>query len=89
LAAYDITAHAARMMKRRGISEELVRSALSSPGQVLEVSAGRKVFQSRIRKSPGEREHVLRVFVDASHDPPKVITVYRTSKVSKYWREET
>lgn len=31
---------------------------------------------------------LLRVFVDVDRDPPQVVTVYRTSKVRKYWRTE-
>jgi len=30
--------------------------------------------------------YLLRVFVDIDREPPEVVTVYRTSKVRKYWR---
>jgi len=30
--------------------------------------------------------YLLRVFVDVDRVPPEVVTVYRTSKLPKYWR---
>jgi len=30
--------------------------------------------------------YLLHVFVDIDREPPEVVTVYRTSKVRKYWR---
>ncbi len=32
--------------------------------------------------------YLVRAFVDIDREPPEVVTVYRTSKISKYWREE-
>lgn len=31
----------------------------------------------------------MRVFVDVDREPAEVVTVYRTSKIAKYWRAET
>jgi hypothetical protein len=30
----------------------------------------------------------LRVIVAVDKDPPVIVTVYRTSKIAKYWRPE-
>jgi len=30
--------------------------------------------------------YLVRVFVDMDRHPAEIVTVYRTSKVSKYWR---
>ena len=32
--------------------------------------------------------YLLRVFVDTDREPPEVVTVYRTSKITKYWRAD-
>ena len=32
-----------------------------------------------------EKEYLVRVFVDIDRDPAEVVTVYRTSKIDKYW----
>jgi len=31
----------------------------------------------------------VRVFVDVDRRPAEVVTAYRTSKIGKYWREES
>jgi hypothetical protein len=73
-------------MERRGVDEEAVRQVLSSPGQRYTVRPGRDVLQSRT--SVSGNEYLIRVFVDIERDPAEVVTVYRTRKVSKYWRQE-
>jgi hypothetical protein len=32
--------------------------------------------------------YLVRAFVDIDRKPAEVVTAYRTSKISKYWREE-
>jgi len=32
------------------------------------------------------KTYLLRVFVNPNFEPVKVITIYKTSKISKYWR---
>lgn len=84
---YSITPHAAFEMQRRGIEESLVHQVLSSPEQREGVRPGRKVLQSRV--TIGGRLYLVRVFVDVDRNPAEVVTVYRTSKISKYWRNQT
>ncbi|HVO22038.1 MAG TPA: hypothetical protein VMW56_00255 [Candidatus Margulisiibacteriota bacterium] len=33
------------------------------------------------------KEYILRVLVDVDRSPAELVTVYRTSKASKYWQE--
>jgi len=73
-------------MKRRAIIEDIVRSVLRSPQQRVEVRAGRIVLQSKIAMPEGAGEYLVRVFVDIDRAPAEVVTVYRTSKIKKYWR---
>ena len=49
---------------------------------------GRVVLQSRITLGAPSREYLVRVFVDVDRRPADVITVYLTSKIAKYWKEE-
>jgi hypothetical protein len=73
-------------MARRQISEAEVAQVLSAPEQNEPVREGREVFQSRIEVGNPPKTYLLRVFVDVVGKPPQVVTVYRTSKISKYWR---
>jgi hypothetical protein len=73
-------------MVRRGIDIASVESTLERPQQIVPGHSGLTVYQRRI--PVGERIYLQRVVVDESVDPRKVITVYRTSRISKYWRTE-
>ena len=84
---YSISDHARFEMNRRGLAEEVVLSVLDAPEQRLQVRPGRIVLQSRISMGSPAKTYLIRVFVDLDTDPPEVVTVYRTSKVAKYWRQ--
>ena len=74
-------------MARRGIGKEIVQKILENPEQRVPMKKGRIVFQSRIPMKNPEKTYLVRVFVDIDRDPPEVITVYRTSRISKYFQE--
>jgi hypothetical protein len=71
-------------MQRRGIGREVVLQVMSGPEQTIDVRPGRVVMQSQMTQEG--RVYLVRVFVDTDRHPAEVVTVYRTSKVSKYWR---
>ena len=83
---YQLTDHAKAEMVRRQISETEVSQVLSAPEQSELVRTGRRIFQSLITQGEPPGIYLLRVFVDVDHKPPMVVTVYRTSKLGKYWR---
>lgn len=82
--SYIITDHARYQMKRRGISQAELHRVLVHPEQRLPVRKGRDVFQARVKM--GDKDYLLRVFVDVDRTPAEVVTAYRTSKIEKYWR---
>jgi hypothetical protein len=63
-----------------------VEHVLQNPQQIVAGSKGKKAYQSIIDFMTAKR-FLVRVIVADEHDPPVVITVYRTSKVHKYWRK--
>ena len=81
---YRLTEHAKEEMARRQISQENVANVLAAPEQIEAVRQGRSVYQSRIKTDKPPQTYLLRVFVDVDREPPEVVTVYRTSKVTKY-----
>jgi hypothetical protein len=85
---YRLTDHAKEEMARRQISKEDVAKVLAAPEQTEAIGEGREVYQSRIESGEPPKTYVLRVFVDIDREPPKVVTVYRTSKITKYWRAD-
>ncbi|MBC7264093.1 MAG: DUF4258 domain-containing protein [Chloroflexi bacterium] len=83
---YVLTNHARWEMERRGITEDEVDGVLTTPEQWWEIRSGRRVYQSRLTFGEPPKVYLVRVFVDVHHEPFEVVTVYRTSKVEKYWR---
>lgn len=75
--------HAERQLKERNIAPELVRETLENPEQIVTAGRNRKIAQ-RIYQRQG-REFLLRV-VFSEQGKPEIITMYWTSKVSKYRR---
>ncbi len=49
----------------------------------------RSVYQSRLTEHTHTKTYLLRVLVVVDRTPPEVVTVYGTSKVDKYWRDES
>lgn len=86
---YRVTNHARDEMVHRQITEEDVAKVLAAPEQTETVREGREVYQSRLQSGEPPKTYLLRVFVDIDSIPPEVVTIYRTSKVAKYWRTET
>jgi len=58
---------------------------MEEPQQVVPERQGRKAYQSQLR-FPDGRPFLLRAIVNDDVEPPVVVTVYRTSRISKYWR---
>ncbi len=83
---YRLTDHALLEMTRRQITEADVARVLSAPEQIEVVRSGRMVYQARLELGEPPKTYLLRVFVDVDRQPPEVVTVYRTSKIEKYWR---
>jgi len=82
---FKLSRHAGQEMERRGIPLELLESVLKNPQQVVPETGGKKAYQSQLDFGGG-RIFLLRAIVVDDVDPPLVVTVYRTKKISKYWR---
>jgi uncharacterized protein DUF4258 len=83
---FVFTDHALTEMARREISQEHVRHVLANPEQMEWIREARAVYQARYGAGESPKIYLLRVFVDIDSKPPHVVTVYRTSKIEKYWR---
>jgi hypothetical protein len=83
--SFRLSRHAVDEMARRSIPQHLVDDVLANPQQVIDMPDGKKAFQSQLDFGGG-RVLLLRVIVAVDVDPNLVVTVYRTSKISKCWR---
>jgi len=82
---FHLSAHARTELQRRGIPETLLAAVLAEPEQKVPGHGMIWCYQSRV--TIAEKPYLLRVMVDETRQPPLVVTVYRTSKIDKYWSQ--
>jgi hypothetical protein len=68
------------------VPEETIVRVATQPEQTGAVRPGREVRQSRFPFPPEGKTYLVRVIVDLDDAEDVVVTVYRTSKIAKYWR---
>jgi hypothetical protein len=78
---YDLTQHAREMLAERQIPTEWMERALANPARV-DPSAADATLESRLAKIPEHGDRVLRVVVNKTVVPERVVSVYfdRTMK---------
>ena len=69
---------------RRRIPLAVVDSVLQNPQQKLTEHGDVLCYQSKIEIN--QKQYLVRVMVNETLTPAKVVTVYRTSKIRKYWK---
>ncbi len=72
---------------RRGVDQETLLGVVAAPEQVVPVRPGREIRQSQFSDEATGKLYLLRVVVETGSGSPIVITLYRTSKIDKYWRQ--
>lgn len=82
-----ITEHAKFEADRRNITEKLIKSAVETPQQKLSSRNSRVIVQNKYFDEIEDKEMILRIVGTESAKEFKVITVYKTSKINKYWKE--
>jgi hypothetical protein len=80
---FVLTDHADKEARRRQIPLEWIESTMARPEQISSGTNNRKIFQSRVVADG--KTYLVRLVVEDWHQPPVVVTVYRTSKIEKYW----
>ena len=83
--SFRYSRHALEEMTRRHIPQPLVDNVLANPQQDVDTPDGKKAYQSQVDFGDG-RIFLLRAIMAEDVLPNLVVTVYRTSKISKYRR---
>ena len=76
--------HAEEQLKERHLSKRMVSNVLLKPQQILPGKKLRKIAQS-IVKLEG-LDFLIRVIYEEKGKDLEVLTVYKTTKIEKYWR---
>jgi len=82
---FHVSKHANEESERRDITPEILEAVLENPDQIVEEYEGKKAYQSKIDSGSG-KIYLVRAIVKEYSDNAVVVTVYRTSKIDKYWR---
>jgi len=83
----EMTEHARGEALRRQIGEDIVLAVARDPEQRLAARAGREIRQSRIPDPASGKLYLVRVVVELAEASETIVTVYRTSRISRYWRD--
>ena len=80
--------HAEEQIQRRGINRKDVETVVLQPYQTLTDDENKDItiFQSLI-KEDGQM-FLLRVFVNTNKMPNVIVTLYRTTKIQKYYESK-
>ncbi len=84
---YELSKHVHEEMARRGIPLTALESVLAGPEQKSPEHGDVVCYQSRM--AINQKQYLVRVMVNERTVPAKVVTVYRTSKINKYWKATT
>jgi len=76
--AIKFTKHALHVIKLRKIETEEIYDALYNPDKITEDKLGNTIAQKKIG------DYLLRIVYLLEEDTRKIITAYKTSKLSKY-----
>jgi len=76
--------HAEEELKRRKISKKIIEGIMSNPEQILEMEEDIIIYQSII-EFDNKKKYLVSV-IASNMNPKTIITVYKTSKIKKYWR---
>jgi len=74
--------------KERDISIGLIEDALSNPEQIVPDLKGLMAAHKKYFDTENKKEYLIRVIFREEHAVRIGITVYKTSKIKKYWRLE-
>lgn len=84
---HELSSHVQQGMDRRGIPLAVVESVLATPAQEVPEHGDVACYQPKVEID--HKPYLVRVMVNETATPAKVVTVYRTSKINKYWKATT
>lgn len=84
---FRLSRHAEEEMVRRQIPRHWVDALMGAPEQTISQPNGTEIHQSRFATQDG-KSYLVRAVVATAKNPAIVVTVYRTSKIEKYWKRD-
>ena len=82
---YKFSKHALEQMENRGIPINLTKSIIENPNQVIKRN---DIWIYQSVETIKDKQYLFRIFVNMTKSPKLVITLYRTSKIQKYYESK-
>ena len=79
--------HAELELEERQISREMALQVVRAPQEKVPGHSGRWVYQSRFFDTVHSQEMLLRVVIEEREGQLLIVSIYKTSKIDKYWQE--
>jgi len=83
---FRLSKHAAEELRLRRIPRQCLEDVMTNPQQIVLERGNKKAYQSQMDFGSG-KIFLLRAIVVDTISPAVVVTVYRTTKINKYWRK--
>jgi hypothetical protein len=80
--------HAHEQMSRRGINSEIVLKVISHPDQTIYDHEEPAIVIHQSLVNENHRLFLLRVFINIDKQPNVIVTLYKTTKISKYYESK-
>ncbi|MBA3648287.1 MAG: DUF4258 domain-containing protein [Chitinophagales bacterium] len=82
---FIFSTHAREQMHERKIIQQIIIQIINQPDEIV-TQSDLQVFQGLIKENG--KSYLIRIFVNVALHPNLIITVYKTSKISKYYEGE-
>jgi len=83
ITSYILSDHARHRMEEWQVTREMIEATLIRPEGRVHDEDG-KYFYQRVVPWHSGKQHLLRVLVDETQTPPKVVTLYHSSRFKRY-----
>lgn len=80
------TAHALQNLIDRELDQALVEDTLTHPHDIAPTPPGRHIYMRRYWDHSLQQEMLLRVVIEESSMETVIVTLYKTSRISRYLR---
>ena len=84
---YKLLPHLQTQAKEREINLKEIKDTLKKPQQIVPEPKGLKIAQSKYYDKENNKDYLIRVIFREENNLRIGITVYKTSKTKKYWKE--
>lgn len=82
---FKFSHHSLEEMQKRKIPIELIEEVLANPQQTFSQDEEITIYQSQVNFGT-DKKYLLRLFINTKVDPKVIVTLYRTSQITRYWR---